>query len=118
MKKLLVLLLLLVIPFFSFERTIDGIEDGWYRATVVYFNTSTYTRSTYTLNVKVEWDRVVAIDFGNGGSVHSGYNSSGYIYGGGYLYFSRDYDYNIISATATVTVTDGSDYSTFNITIE
>ena len=117
MKKIL-LVLLLVIPFFSFERTTDGIEDGWYKATVVYLNTSTYTRSTYTLNVKVEWDRVVTIDFGNGGSVHSGYNSSGYIYTGGNLFFNRDYDYNITSATATVTVTEGSNYSTFNITIE
>ncbi len=55
-----------------------GIDNGWYIATVKYHNMNSGTFSRYRLKVKVEYDRVTAIDFGNGGSVHSGYNSSGY----------------------------------------
>lgn len=89
-----------------------GISDGWYEATVKYSNSNTYTRSTYTLNVQVEADRVVKIDFGNGGSVHSGYNNSGYYYSGGYLDFQYDYNRNIVGATTRVTVQKGSAYLT------
>ena len=56
-----------------------SIDDGWYKAIVM----TGYSK--YRLNVKVEYDRVVAIDFGNGGSVHTGMNNEGYTYGGGYL---------------------------------
>ncbi|MBJ6119009.1 hypothetical protein JAO76_12450 [Pontibacter sp. BT310] len=95
-----------------------GIEDGWYEATVRYYNSSSYTRSTYTLSVKVQYDRVVAIDFGNGGSVHSGYNNSGYIYSGGTLSYQRDYSSgSITSATARVTVSQGTTMTTFDISI-
>lgn len=97
----------------------DEIEDGWYVANVRYQNFNTYTRSSYSLNVKVVDDRVTVIDFGNGGSVHSGYNSSGYFYNGGYLSFETDYEGNIVAATTRVTI-NSSDGNTlyYDIRIE
>ncbi len=100
------------------SSVVGGIENGWYQATVQYSNSNTGTNSTYTLNVKVEYNRVVKIDFGNGGSVHTGFNNEGYIYSGGYLYFSTDYKGNISSANATVTVSDSNGMKYFKITIE
>lgn len=82
-----------------------SIDDGWYEATVKYHNFSTYEKATYTLNVKVKYGKIVAIDFGNGGSVHSGYNDSGYYWSGGYLSESRDWNTGVVtSASATVNV--------------
>jgi hypothetical protein len=95
-----------------------NIQDGWYKATVSYYNSSTYQRSNYTLDVKVQYNRVVAIDFGNGGSVHSGYNNSGYTYSGGILSFQRDYSSGqITSATARVSIIEGSATRTFDISL-
>ncbi len=96
----------------------SNIENGWYQATVKYCNYSTYTQSKYTLNVKVEYGRVIVIDFGNGGSVHSGYNNSGYTYSGGYIHMERDYNYNIVAAKARVTITEDFTVKTFDIIIE
>src|SRR4051812_34781858 len=83
-----------------------GIKDGWYNATVKYTNYSTGTNSSYSLDVKVEYGKVSIIDFGNGGSIHSGYNNEGYIYSGGYVSLETDYNGNIVAATTTVTVSD------------
>jgi hypothetical protein len=81
------------------------------------FNSGTYSR--YRLKVKVEYDRVTAIDFGNGGSVHSGYNSSGYFYSGGYLSLDKNYNGEIISASAKVKIIEAnSNLITFDIIIE
>lgn len=97
----------------------SGISDGWYSATVKYSNYSTGTYATYTLDVKVEYNSVTAIDFGKGGSVHSGYNNEGYQYSGGSLSFEYDYGYtSIVAATATVTIYDTGGIKYFNIRIE
>lgn len=90
----------------------QNLEDGWYDAVVSYSNPKTYQRSNYSLNVKVQYNRVTVIDFGNGGSVHSGYNNSGYTYYGGSLSFQRDFNGQITSATTQVSVsdTDGTRY--------
>jgi hypothetical protein len=97
-----------------------GIDNGWYTATVKYMNYKTYTNSTYTLNVKVEYNSVVTIDFGNGGSIHTGYNNEGYIYSGGTLSFNRDYSSNTITSASTrVTMyEEGGNIRTFDIKIE
>ena len=81
----------------------NAIEDGWYEA-IVKYSSHTGEKSTYTLYVKVERLMVVAIDFGNGGSVHNGRNNSGYYYRGGALFFERDRNGNVIAANATVDV--------------
>ena len=90
-----------------------SIDDGWYSAIVKYMNPGTYTTSRYRLNVKVQYDRVVAIDFGNGGTLHTGMNNEGYIYNGGTL--STDYSGNV---TATVNVFQGNQSLYYNITLE
>ena len=100
------------------EVIINGIEDGWYKATVQYTNYSTGTNSNYTLKVYVQYDTVIKIDFGNGGSVHTGYNNEGYIYGGGTLSFETGYDGNITAATTTVTISDNNGLRYFKIRIE
>jgi len=90
----------------------DGIEDGWYSATVsVGYN-------KYTLDVYVKYNTVTIIDFGNGGSVHSGPNNSGYSYYGGQLSFSTDYNGNITEASTTVTVTKGYNTKYYNVVID
>jgi hypothetical protein len=128
MKKKLILLMLLVfvtVPKTDYslnqsEKYIltsnNIIEDGWYQATVKYYNYNTGTNSTYTLNVKVEDDEVIEIDFGNGGSVHTGYNNEGYIYSGGDLSFTKDYNDNITEAYTTVTITT-SNGNMFNLDV-
>jgi len=129
MRKIITvfLLSLIITQSYSNPLTVDiadknieygGIEDGWYRATIKYTNYSTGTNSTYSLNVKVEYGKVSRIDFGNGGSVHSGYNNEGYIYSGGYLSFEKDYNGNIIAATTTVTISDANGIRYFKVRIE
>ena len=61
-------------------------------------------RSTYQLIVTVKNDAVVAINFGNGGYVHDGYNNEGYTYSGGTLTFTTDYEGNIVRASTLVVV--------------
>jgi hypothetical protein len=97
----------------------QSIKNGWYEATVSYYNPNTFRSSSYILDVKVEYNRVVQIDFGNGGSIHSGYNNSGYIYGGGNLSLQRDYSGNILGATTKVIVTyNNGTLITYNIELE
>lgn len=91
----------------------NSIDDGWYSAIVKYMNPGTYTTSRYRLNVKVQYDRVVAIDFGNGGTLHAGMNNEGYLYTGGTL--STDYSSDV---TATVSVSQGTQLLYYNITLE
>ena len=45
----------------------DGFEDGTYCADVTYYNPNTETSSDYTLEIEVESNEVVHINFGNGG---------------------------------------------------
>lgn len=96
-----------------------SIEDGWYKSIVKYYNYNSGTRSTYTLNVKVEYNRVTVIDFGTDGSVHAGYNSSGYIYSGGYLSLERDFNNDVVGAYGKVSITlQNGNIITYDIDIE
>jgi len=97
---------------------LSTLENGWYSATVQYSNYSTGTNAKYTLNVKVEYDKITNIDFGNGGSVHSGFNNEGYIYSGGFLIVEKDFAGNIVAATAAVTVSDDNGMRYYKIRIE
>ena len=96
----------------------NAISDGWYEATILY-TSHTGHKATYTLNVRVERLCVVAIDFGNGGSVHKGYNNSGYYYRGGGLSFERDRNGYVVAASTIVTVSyDNGGWQQFNIYIQ
>jgi hypothetical protein len=96
----------------------SDLDDGWYIAKIKYQNFSTGTISNYRLKVKVQYNRVIRIDFGNGGSVHTGVNSDGYLYTGGQLSRETDYRGNIIAYTTKVTITDRNGMRTFAISIE
>ena len=131
MKKTIVLFGVLFFGLFSFNLLAENenvsvrnnvsinstIPDGWYHSTVSYFNYNTFTESKYTLDVKVESDRVVKIDFGNGGSVHTGLNNEGYTYTGGYLSFEKDFNDNITAATSSVSITTPSGTRTYTVRI-
>lgn len=128
MKKIIFLVLMSVLtsPLYpevllssprNITNRISGIQDGWYEATVNYANYATGTNATYSLNVRVEYGSVTKISFGNGGSVHNGYNSEGYVYTGGYLTYEKDYYGNIVAATTTVNITDNYGMRVFNIRI-
>ena len=98
--------------------TLQNIEDGWYEANVTYNNPNTYQRSNYQLSVKVENNRVNTIDFGNEGSIHAGYNNSGYTYYGGNLSFQRDFNGQISSASTQVSVTDSNGTRYYDVKIQ
>lgn len=92
------------------------IDNGVYKSTVKYTNYSTGAYEKYTLNVKVENDRVVQIDFGNGGSLHTGYNNEGYSYEKGYLRKENSYSNTV---TTMVAINYGNGNMTFyDIVIE
>lgn len=92
----------LYLPDISYDRIDNVLEDGWYEATVTYNNPNSGKKSVYTLNVKVFDDKVTTIRFGNEGSLHSGYNSSGYTYSGGNLTFYQNNNGNVIAADTKV----------------
>lgn len=84
---------------------LQKIENGWYTTTVKSLNLKTYTRSIYLLNVRIENNRVTAIDFGNGEILHVGENNSGYQYSDGYLSIDRGYkDSHIIGVSGQVRI--------------
>lgn len=51
----------------SDEEEESGYKDGKYSANIDYYNPETGTSSTYTLNVKVRNERLVEIEWENGG---------------------------------------------------
>lgn len=109
MKNYITIVLLSILCLYTQEAkgqfvSYNQIENGKYEATV-YYSSNTGHRTTYQLVVTVSNDTVVAINFGNNGSVHSGYNNEGYSYSGGVLNFSRDYSGKITGASTTVKVT-------------
>lgn len=92
-------------PFVGWQPVQTSIlEDGNYEAAVYSYNSSTGHKAKYSLAVTISKDKVIAIHFSNGGSVHIGYNNEGYIYSGGNLSFTQDYQGNIIGASAEVRV--------------
>jgi len=97
------------IPIFSGRGNLFPIDS--------YTSGGKAANAIYTLNVKVEYDRVVMIDFGNGGSVHTGSNREGYIYNGGYLSYEYDNDNNIVGAATKVSVSDSNGVKYFKIII-
>jgi hypothetical protein len=94
------------------------VNDGNYKATVRYTNYATNYKATYSLKVQVRYGRVTAIYFEDGGSIHSGFNNSGYLYQGGTIQYSYDSDGDITSAVAKVTITEGSDTRVFVVSLD
>ena len=79
MKKIVFLLIVLFCGVNAYSQYNGGlllyepateIEDGTYEAVVDYSNSSTNYSQRYTLTVVVDGDRVVQINFGNGGNIN------------------------------------------------
>jgi hypothetical protein len=85
------------------------LEDGVYELEVDY-SSNTGHDASYVLDVRIQDDKVTYIYFPNGGSVHSGRNSSGYTWRGGGIRWNLDYYGNIKSGRAVIQVNyrDGS----------
>ena len=97
-------------PVFSVtQRNLSQVilDDGVYELLVEYkSNTTNYEQ--YTLEVRIENDKVTHIYFGNGGYVHNGWNNSGYTWNGGGIRWNVDYYGNIISGTAIIQLNYGN----------
>ena len=91
------------------------LDNGVYELRVDY-ESSTSHSATYNLQVRIQNDTVTAIYFGNGGSVHSGQNDSGYDYRGGGIEFNVDFLGEIKGGYARIQVTypDG-DWQLFTV---
>ena len=91
------------------QRNLNEIvlDDGVYELTV---NCKSHTGldQNYTLDVRIQDDRVVQIYFNNGGSVHSGRNNSGYTWRGGGIQWNTDWYGNIQSGKAIMQVDYGN----------
>lgn len=91
------------------------LEDGFYDAIVDYKNHSTLFTARYSLTVNVIDDRVVQINFENGGYIN--YRSPNILsYSGGELSFSTDSYGNINGASTIVTVKENN-YTTITYKI-
>ena len=91
------------------ERNLSQIvlDDGVYELSV-YCQTHTGLNRNYTLDVRIQNDKVVRIYFGNGGSVHSGHNNSGYTWRGGGIRWNTDWEGDITGGEAVIHVDYGN----------
>lgn len=91
------------------QRNLNEIvlDDGVYELTV---NCKSHTGldQNYTLDVRIQDDRVIQIYFSNGGSVHSGRNNTGYTWRGGGIAWNTDWYGNIQSGKAIMQVDYGN----------
>ena len=78
-------------------QTADGFEDGTYCAEVDYYNPNTGTSSDYTLEIEVESNEVVQINFGNGGWLDSDHMTPETLDGNGECTITseKNYEYSI-----------------------
>ena len=93
-------------------QTADGFEDGTYCADVSYYNSNTGTSNTYTLEVEVENNEVVQINWGNGGWMDEDHFYPEVLDDSGYCSFSSDkgYDYTVQITGQNCGYTDESSY--------
>lgn len=94
------------------------LDDGIYEL-VVDYESNTSHRARYVLEVRIQNDNVTAIYFDNGGSVHSGWNNSGYIWSGGGIRWNTDYYGDITSGYAVIQVTyQGGGWQLFTVRLQ
>ena len=79
------------------------LRDGNYRASVHYLSHTGY-EANYSLVVSVKNDKVTAIYFENGGSVHDGLNDWDYSYDGGKLSPVVDYGGSLVAMKGKVII--------------
>jgi hypothetical protein len=94
------------VPQISVAKIFSELEDGWYPAKVTYSSHKKITKTTSTLKVEVQNNKVVKIDLGNGKILHEGENQTGYFYSGGVLSFDFDSESKTTIATTSVIIKD------------
>lgn len=79
------------------DESTDAYPDGTYCADIEYYNPDTGTRSTYTLNVEVENNEVIVIQWSNGGWLDSSHFTPEALDSNGSCSFTSDkgYEYDI-----------------------
>jgi hypothetical protein len=79
------------------DQKVDEYSDGTWCAEVEYFNPNTGTRNTYSLNVEVENDELVKINWPNGGWLDESHFIAEDISSGECSFMSdRGYEYTIL----------------------
>ena len=93
-------------------QTADGFEDGTYCADVTYYNPNTGTNSDYVLEVEVENNELVQINFGNGGWMDEDHFYAQDLDDEGYCSFTSDrgYEYTVTITGKDCGYTDLSSY--------
>lgn len=86
----------------------EGYADNTYCADVEYYNSSTGTRSTYTLNVEVENNEVTVIHWPNGGWLDDDHFYPEELDSNGYCSFTSDkgYEYSVQITGSACSFTD------------
>ena len=83
------------------------LDDGVYELTV-HCESHTGLNKNYLLDVRIKNDQVTQIYFSNGGSVHNGYNNSGYTWRGGGIEWRTDWYGNVTGGKAIIQVDYGN----------
>lgn len=92
---------------YSDEEVSESYPDGTYCAEIEYYNPDTGTQSTYTLNVEVESNELVVIQWPNGGWLDSSHFSPEELDSSGSCSFTtydgNQYDIQIIGSECSYT---------------
>ena len=79
------------------------LDDDIYEL-IVECQSSSGSNAEYILDVRIQNDNITCIYFNNGGSLHSGWNDSGYTWSGGGIRWNMDYYGDITSGRAIIQV--------------
>ena len=105
-------------PFKISDTTLKTLPDGQYYGNVDYFNYASSISATYSdLKLRVREGIVRVIYLSNGGILHDGINSDGYLYTGGQLKVNKDKRSGTLEYTAQVSISNGTNIYSYNITI-
>jgi hypothetical protein len=98
--------------YFIEGQTSEGFEDGTYCADVTYYNPNTGTENTYTLEVEIEFNQVIQINWNNGGWMDTDHFSPVDLDSDGTCSFSNDqgYDYTVQITGKDCGATDAYNY--------
>ena len=82
-----------------------------------YYNYASQVSAEYNLKLKMKDGLVIVIFLNNGGVVHDGINNEGYMYTGGKLSVHKDKRSGKLEYTAQVSISNGTNISSYKITI-
>jgi hypothetical protein len=100
------------------DTTLKTLPDGQYFADVSYFRYPDNISAQYNLKLRVKDGIVRVLHLNNGGVVHDGINSEGYLYTGGQVKVKKNKHTGKLEYTALVSISSAGVISTFTINIE